>query len=662
MLRGMPLRTSSPWALGALLVLTGCGFDGTTTPEASPYRAALEQLEQAAQQRPIAYADFRSAPHFDPVDGYVEDGVLWAYAHRQPRQRGLALGGPTATTAAWLERDGPLGTRRCASWSSAGPGRSVCVGEHEPGGLRGFGSEAPTFGLPARGGYLDLALSEARQQLWVLDTVQACLHVLARDGRLLGRIAVPPTSQRIGMLGDGHLFVLGAAEPRLSVYALSADGTAAAPVVALARRAPLRDASYDAARELLWLVGPEDQAVRRNRGPIEHLGSMLWALDAAELRQGRRSVVLEWALQPRGLCDATRVVATPRGVWVSATGSDRALWVQGTRASFTAQQLNAGLAPAGAVATPEGLAALSRLDDSLRLYAPDDHGDLTLRTTRALDRATRTTLADLGERLFYGALLWRQRQDARFTCNSCHWDGGTDHRLQPGFHEKRQELTRPLGGIAGVLPIFTPGQAPNLTLAVEGLLRSLDERMWQAEPPPRYWDYPVELPLADGSRRHLAPLEVRSALLEFLLQLPAEPGHLRAAREPALQAGRARGAALFVRDCARCHEPVTNLHTRQRVADPELLTRLESQPLVLGAAAFAEAGAGPSFTPAGNRISPLMNLSRGGPYFASGSARSLAELLERFTPGSTRCHGGSGTPPAYDAAQRADLEVFLRSL
>jgi cytochrome c peroxidase len=349
-------------------------------------------------------------------------------------------------------------------------------------------------------------------------------------------------------------------------------------------------------------------------------------------------------------------------VWVSATGSDRALWLQGSRASFTAQTLDAGIAPAGAVITPDGLAALNRLDDSVRLYLPDARGSLTLRATRALDRPTRTTLADLGERLFYGALLWQQRPDARFTCNSCHWEGGTDHRLQPGFHEKRQELTRPLGGIAGVRPIFTPGQAPNLTLAVEGLLRGLDERMWQAEPPPRYWEYPVDLRLADGSQRQLAPLEVRSALLEFLLQLPAEPGHLRATREPALQAEQARGAALFARDCARCHEPVTSLHTRQRVADAQLLARLRTRPLVLGAAAFAEVGAGPSFTPAGNRISPLLNLSRGGPYFASGSARSLAELIERFTPGSSRCHGGSATSPAYDAGQRADLETFLRSL
>ena len=48
----------------------------------------------------------------------------------------------------------------------------------------------------------------------------------------------------------------------------------------------LPDARLDEANDLLWIAGPEDHAVRRQRGPIEHLGSELLALDGSALRSG----------------------------------------------------------------------------------------------------------------------------------------------------------------------------------------------------------------------------------------------------------------------------------------------------------------------------------------------------------------------------------------
>jgi cytochrome c peroxidase len=162
--------------------------------------------------------------------------------------------------------------------------------------------------------------------------------------------------------------------------------------------------------------------------------------------------------------------------------------------------------------------------------------------------------------------------------------------------------------------------------------------------------------------RRLKPMETRRALSAFLATLPVVPGPYLRTHDPELRTLVTRGAQLFLEDCADCHQPRGQDSQATALSSAELLVETaKRRPLVLGATGFAHAGAGPSFTNIGNRISPLMGLSRGGPYFASGSAPDLRAVLTGFArvrPGvHDASHGG-----VYDALQIAALEAFLRAL
>ena len=78
----------------------------------------------------------------------------------------------------------------------------------------------------------------------------------------------------------------------------------------------------------------------------------------------------------------------------------------------------------------------------------------------------------------------------------------------------------------------------------------------------------------------------------------------------------------------------------------------------LCAPAYAPA-AGPDFTPNGNRISPLLELGRGGPFFSSGAAPDLDAVLRTFDPDAPRVHRGR---ERYAEEEREALRAFLLSL
>jgi hypothetical protein len=257
-------------------------------------------------------------------------------------------------------------------------------------------------------------------------------------------------------------------------------------------------------------------------------------------------------------------------------------------------------------ATPTGLLLTGTAQWWVTCRLDDAVGSSLGPTSIPLDDTLRDSLADAGERLFYEVGLW---PGTTFTCNSCHWDGATDHRLQPGFKESRWELTRPVGGTGVLAPIFSPGQSPDLPHTVEGLVRVLDPRAW-SDPTGGWWSEPRTISTKDGIRT-LAPYEVREALLTYILALGIDnPVDAQVAPE---------ALALFVAECADCHQPVTDLRTR--TPQPP-----ESRPLAWASPLFANVGP-PAFTDRGNRVSPLTNLARGGPFFTDGSARTLEDVV-----------------------------------
>ncbi|MCA9628631.1 MAG: hypothetical protein KC766_13225, partial [Myxococcales bacterium] len=318
-------------------------------------------------------------------------------------------------------------------------------------------------------------------------------------------------------------------------------------------------------------------------------------------------------------------------------------------------------APWSLIAYGAGFVGVSRLDDRL-WYLPATPG--APRIELALGAPQAPTPESLGERLFYGTALWERSRGSRapYTCNSCHWNTESDGRRHPGFLERRWEITRSLAGIGAVRPIFSTGGAKSLSRALEGLIRGLDERMW-TEGASDYWDVPLTLETSNGERT-LSPLEVRQALLSFLMQLPARPGPLAFSRGDRWRAQQAAGAALFQRDCATCHLPTDSMRRPTETVNLESwLARggARARPLSFGAPAFAETGTGASFTPNGNRISPLGGVGRRARLYVTGRARNLRQLVSELRPDTSAVHGGAGLTP-YSAEESEALWVFLNSL
>ncbi|MDD9941866.1 MAG: hypothetical protein OXU20_12550 [Myxococcales bacterium] len=608
----------------------------------------------------LTYADRQPISPASPAGVYWDGERLWVWSDRHrrqqsyERQRGRWVPGPT--------RRGPAGTQRCLVGRAALQGKTFCVGRYENAGVMLFEDGVPggrPFGhLPSRAGFVDLVLLDSLGLVGVVDAVDHELLWLDVAGAVVGSQLLSPSSYRIGWAGAARVFVLSASAPQLVVFRVSADG-GTHRVAQWQRTAPLRDACYDRARDVLWVAGPTDHAVRRHRGPIEYLGSTVLMLDGAALGRGEVAVGGRWELQAHGLSDPTRLAAFAGGAVVALTGSDRVAWLRpntqgGTRALA---QMRAGLAPFGLAGSDGLLAVAARLEDRIYLYAPLGQR-LALSDTLQLDPTPRDALRDVGERLFYGTQLWSQASERPYGCNSCHWETGTDRRRHPGLLETRMEQTRPLGGVGALAPIFTPGQASTLAVAVNGLLRVLDDRHWED---PAFQEETLEVVLKGGARRRLSPEDKRRALSAFLARVPVPPGPYLRAQAPDVRALTLRGASIFLRDCVDCHAVRGGLPGSSKTHAAGLLQALRERPLVLGGTGFAHAGAGPSFTEVGNRISPLMGLSRGGPYFAAGSAPSLRDVVTRYSRVRPGVHSGAGVR-AYDAQQAAALEAFLHAL
>ena len=629
---------------GVMLAASAAGCTRELRQIPIPWEGALLAVERSLGELPIRYADARPSEHFNPTGTYTEGTTTWVFSNRHPRQIGIA----GSTGAVVGRRTGPAGTQRCVPLRSG----SLCVGQAEPRGLRAFGVPLGTPDLPDRAGYADVAVLGDR--IAVLDAVDHRLRVLDSTGHALGAATVPPAPYRMGPLGPDHVWVLSGVAPFLSVVPLGA-GTPAAAVPVTGRRAPSRDAVYDPRADRLWLVGPANGSVRRDHGPIRNLYTVVTALSGAAARGGRAEVAERFDLRPEGLVDGAAIALTADRVVVAATGSDRLFNAPlGPRGGARGGMPSGGLGPVALEPLGQAVLVVNRLDDSVARVGPKG----VLWRAR-LDRRPRRTLRDLGERLFYGALLYQHQPGARFTCNSCHWDGRTDHRSQPGFLERRREVTRSLAGIGAVAPIFTTGGAPSATRAIEGLFRGLDPRLFDpAHSSEAYWDYPIAVPAKGGGSVILPAATAREALLRFLMDRPVARGPMRPRGRGFTVDARA-GWPLFRRDCAACHEPSRSMRTRQQ--PPDVLSYLASAPLTFGSPAFARTGALPYFTPAGNRIPPLLDLGRGGPFLASGAAPTLVDLLNQCRPHTEAVHSGAG-PAHYSPAQVAQLRAFLLSL
>jgi hypothetical protein len=295
-----------------------------------------------------------------------------------------------------------------------------------------------------------------------------------------------------------------------------------------------------------------------------------------------------------------------------------------------------------------------------------------VRAARPRDASDPVARTRLGEALFFTTLMAPDASSegrlSRFTCETCHFEGGTDGRVHHSGRAAIRVSTRPLFGLLNAAPHFSRAHDPDLT-SVSHNEFSVANRGNPVDPwfslEPERFPWLAELGVPGAS---IAPLDLRRALLEFLGRFSHEENPAALARaERRFTSDEALGAALFRKHCERCHSARLIANDDASTVAPERWESLvlsDQGPIVWSSGRYEQTGVEPYVERRGTRVPSLRRLYEKRPYLTNGSATSLAALLElvRFSP-TAFFHGAAPSGlTALDPAERAALLTFLRLL
>jgi hypothetical protein len=323
-----------------------------------------------------------------------------------------------------------------------------------------------------------------------------------------------------------------------------------------------------------------------------------------------------------------------------------------------------------------GVSALLRSGQALLASSPlldvwaqtGQSEELVLRTP-ASEQPLPPPSARLGEALVFTELIAPFAKSAgknsRFTCETCHFEGGIDGRIHHTGRGEVRVATRPLFGLLENAPHFSRALDPDLAsvshneFRVAGLGNAYDP--WFSLPA-QHFSWLRQL----GVEGELDPERLRRALVEFLARFEPEqnPRVLgRSAWSPLERAG----AESFHDRCASCHAArLASDKAESEVPFAAWEARIfsEAGPLVWARGEYEKTGVEPYVHEKGTRIPSLRRITRKYPYFTDGSARSLADVLSTARLLEARffhARAPTGALPLSPAEQRA-LQSFLELL
>jgi len=279
----------------------------------------------------------------------------------------------------------------------------------------------------------------------------------------------------------------------------------------------------------------------------------------------------------------------------------------------------------------------------------------------------------LGEALFFTNLMAPDASSdgrlSRFTCETCHFEGGTDGRVHHSGRDDIRVSTRPLFGLLNGAPHFSRAHDRDLTAVCHNEFtvanRGNPVDPWFTLRTDRF-PFLASAGVVDSL---IAPLDLRRALLAFLSRFSHEENPSAARTGSRFTDRELAGAHVFRERCAGCHaarliatDPTTAVPFErwpERVLSPE-------GPIVWSRGEYARTGVLPYVDPKGTRIPSLRRLYLKRPYLTRGSAPTLGELLSavRFSDGEFLHAGGEarGDMTALEPDERARLLDFLRLL
>jgi hypothetical protein len=504
-----------------------------------------------------------------------------------------------------------------------------------------------------------------------------CIHALSEREDLLVSMcsdktvsaATPPGPFRLEVT-SGHVVVLSLIGHSIAAAPLGEDGLPSGNLAAVAHDGPFFGISAREAhgRLLVAAGGVEDAPLDRTGGFFGNVDSFVW-LYAFERGGWKR--VAEVSASEHG-------VVMPKAVGLRVAGRQATILAAGY-ATETALEIVVPLEGEGSTRAraAAGAPGIVRFIDAGndRWVGPSMLLDAWVESGGAVHPAGEEPVRDevfLGEALFSTTLMapWQSSEGSksRFTCETCHFEGGVDGRTHRTGRGDVVATTKPLRGLFNNAPHFTRAldeDTTEMVFAEFGVAAAASghDGWFSLDEAPLAWTKRVAWdPAVDRS-----PLGLRRALVGYLAHA-AHPPNPHVAGRSTFTADERRGAEVFRDDCAGCHAArlVTSDPATEVPADRwETLVLSDAGPIVWARDGYEKTGIEPYVHPDGARPTSLRRLEDKRPYFTNGSAKTLKEVVEgaRWDEGGRFFHAGAPAGArALSPPDRAALSAFLRLL
>jgi len=424
---------------------------------------------------------------------------------------------------------------------------------------------------------------------------------------------------------------------------------------------------------LIAASGVEDHPLDRRIGSFGYIDSFLYVYEL-RARDG---------LQRRLAIDTSEHgVLTGRAVSLDVSGAAPTIVVQGygsprtLRARLSRElelsQLETSESPPGSadlLQLPGGdLISANPLLDAFGIAPASGEA----RVVPVPSRDPRSAEQKLGEALEFTSLMAPQNSSrgalSRFTCETCHFEGGTDGRVHHTGRGDVVATTKPLRGLFNNRPYFSRALDADLAIMVNNEFRAAGAGSGTS--PWFALDLAAQPWLAwlGVSAEQLSPALLRRALASQLM-LAAHPPNPFARPARPWSPDEAGGAELFRQRCESCHESrliSDDPQSRVPFADWHDLVFSDAGPIVWARDSYERTGIVPLVHPRGARVPSLRRVYAKYPYFTNGSAPSLEAVTRQarwnsqgFYHRAPEAMRGLGelTPQ-----ERRQLEAFLRLL
>lgn len=294
--------------------------------------------------------------------------------------------------------------------------------------------------------------------------------------------------------------------------------------------------------------------------------------------------------------------------------------------------------------------------------------------------APRTLSSRVGEALIFTTLIAPFNKSegrlSRFTCETCHFEGTTDGRTHATGRGEVRATTKPIRGLYNNRPYFSRALDPDLATLAMNEFRAANAK---SDHEPLFsvaaaegagGDVGVGAPwlvhLGASPGQTFDDEWLRRAFMEFLADFTHRPNG-RVLGRRAFSTEERRGAELFGQRCESCHAAKLSADAASRVPFAEWETSIFSSesPLVFGDARYELTGVVPTVHERGARVPSLRRVYAKRPYFTSGAARDLNELLQAVRSKGTQFFHDNAPPDAGAALssdERAALRAFLELL